>query len=242
MAQGSPGARTTVPRSTDDRARVVRQHDRARYDRTEIDRILDEAMVAHLGFCHEGQPFVIPTLHARVGDLVYVHGSSASRTLRALSRGVPACLTVTLFDGIVLSRSAFEHDVNYRSAVLLGEMREVTETARKREALQAFMDRLVPGRWAEVREPSSQELKATSILALTIETASAKVRSGGPQDSDSEDGALDVWAGHIPVSLQFGAPEPDPALHPGVAPSQAALALVRARRRAASAKADREPG
>jgi nitroimidazol reductase NimA-like FMN-containing flavoprotein (pyridoxamine 5'-phosphate oxidase superfamily) len=228
----------SAPRRTEERSRVVRQHDRARYDRAEIDGILDEAMVAHLGFSHEGQPFVIPTLHARVGDLVYVHGSSASRTLRALGRGVAACLTVTLFDGIVLSRSAFEHDVNYRSVVLLGEMHEVTEAGRKREALRAFMDRLVPGRWAEVREPSDQELKATSILALNVEAASAKVRHGGPEDGDSEDGALDVWAGHIPISLQFGAPEADPALRRGIAPSQAALALVQARQRPSSAEAE----
>jgi uncharacterized protein len=228
---GRPGIHAAPDRRmTQDRTRVVRQRDRARYGRAEIDAILDEGLIAHLGFSHEGQPFVIPTLHARVGDLVYVHGSSASRTLRALGSGVAACLTVTLFDGIVLSRSAFEHDVNYRSVVLLGEMHAVTDAGDKREALHAFMERLVPGRWAEAREPSSQELKATSILALTVEAASAKVRYGGPDDSDSEDGALDVWAGHIPVSLQFGAPEPDPALRPGITPSPAAQALVEARR------------
>jgi nitroimidazol reductase NimA-like FMN-containing flavoprotein (pyridoxamine 5'-phosphate oxidase superfamily) len=227
---------------TPDRSRVVRQHDRARYDRAEIDAILDEAMVAHVGFAHEGQPFVIPTLHARVGDVVYVHGSSASRTMRALDRGVAACLTVTLFDGIVLSRSAFEHDVNYRSVVLLGQMQAVTGIECKREALRAFMDRLVPGRWDEVRQPSEQELKATSILALTIEAASAKVRYGGPEDGDSEDGALDVWAGRIPVSLRYGAPDPDPALRPGIATSPAALALVAARHSSSSAVSVDEPG
>lgn len=226
-----------------DPSRVTRLHDRAVYDRAGIDAILDEGMVAHLGFSHEGQPFVIPTLHARVGDLVYVHGSSASRTLRALAGGVPACLTVTLFDGLILARSAFEHDVNYRSAVLLGELSAVTDSEAKWEALRAFMDRLVPGRWGEVREPSEQEMKATSILALRIDAASAKVSYGGPDDADSPDGALEVWAGRIPVRLHFGAPEPDPALRAGIAPSAAALALVQAREAPASANGSaNEPG
>ncbi|WCB94849.1 hypothetical protein DSM104299_03589 [Baekduia alba] len=212
------------------RVRLVREHKRARYDRGTIDSILDAGLVAHLGFVDRGQPFAIPTLHARVGDLVYVHGSSASRALRAVDGGLPACLTVTHLDGIVLSRSAFEHDINYRSAILLGEMSAVGEEAEKRLALEAFMERLIPGRWAEVRQPSRKELKATSIVVMPIDEASAKVRSGGPDDGDGEDGELDVWAGQIPISTELGEPLPDPALRDGIAVSAAALALVRARR------------
>ncbi len=214
------------------RVRLVRQHERAEYGRATIDAILDEGLVAHLGFVHDGQPFVVPTLHARVGDDVYVHGSAASRMLRTLDAGVPACLTVTLFDGIVLSRSVFEHDVNYRSAVLLGTLTAVGGEREKRAALEAFTERLVPGRWAEARPPSPQELKATQVLRLPIDEASAKVRGGGPDDADGEDGLLDVWAGHIPVTAHYGEPVPDPALRPGIEVSPAARAFVRGRRAA----------
>ncbi len=212
------------------RVRVIRERQRARYDRGVIDAILDEGLIAHLGFVHDSQPFVIPTLHARVGDRVYIHGSSASRTLRALRGGLPACLTVTLFDGIVLARSVFEHSVNYRSVVVLGEMTAVEDPGEKVGALEAFTERLVPGRWAEVRGPSRKELKATSILRLPIDEASAKVRTGGPEDADTEDGALDVWAGYVPVTPHVGEPVPDPALRPGIPVSPATLAFVRARR------------
>ncbi len=212
------------------RVRVVRERQRARYDRAVIDAILDEGLIAHLGFVHDGQPFVIPTLHARVGDRIYIHGSSASRTLRALGGGVAACLTVTLFDGLVLARSVFEHSVNYRSVVVLGEMTPVDGAEEKLAALEAFTDRLVPGRWAEVRSPSRTELKATSILRLPIAEASAKVRTGGPGDGDTEDAALDVWAGHVPVTPHVGEPIPDPALRPGIPVSPATLAFVEARR------------
>lgn len=211
------------------RVRVIRQHDRARYDRAVIDPILDEALVGHLGFVSDGQPYVIPTLHARVEDHLYVHGSAASRMLRALAGGVPACLTVTLIDGLVLSRSVFEHDVNYRSAVVLGRMEAVSDPEQKLRALHAFMERLMPGRWQEARPPSGQELKATKILRMHIEEASAKVRSGPPDDGDGEDGQLEVWAGHVPARVQWDAPQPAPDLRPGIAVSAAALALVRAR-------------
>src|SRR5947209_13837357 len=167
------------------RVRLIREHHRGTYDRATIEAILDEAKVAHLGFVGDGQPYVIPTLHARVGDVVYVHGSSASRTLRELSAGVPACLTVTLLDGIVLARSVFEHSINYRSVVIIGKLVAVPGGEEKLTALEAFTERLVPGRWAEVRRPSTQELKATSILRMTIDEASAKVRSGPPGDGDS---------------------------------------------------------
>jgi uncharacterized protein len=151
---------------------------------------------------------VIPTLHARIGDEVLIHGSAASRMLRALATGVDLCLTATLIDGLVLARSAFHHSVNYRSVVLYGTARIVTEPDEKEAALEAFTERLLPGRWGEVRWPTPKELKATSVLALPIEEGSAKVRSGPPID-DEPDYALDVWAGVVPLSLTRGEPVPD---------------------------------
>ncbi|MDP4506957.1 pyridoxamine 5'-phosphate oxidase family protein [Nonomuraea turcica] len=219
------------------RVQAIREHGRAAYDRESIDAILDAGMVAHLGFVHDAQPFVIPTLHARVGDVVYVHGSSASRALRQVGGGMPACLTVTLLDGIVLSRSVFEHDVNYRSVVLLGQAEAVTDPREKLDALEAFMHQLIPGRWPEARHPSQKELNATAILRLPINEASAKANAGGPVDADTEDGLLDVWAGHIPVHLHYGDPIPDPALRDGIPHSQAALEFVRKRRGEAEGKA-----
>jgi uncharacterized protein len=189
---------------------------RGLYDRPSIDAILDEALVAHLAFTGEdGQPYAIPTLHARVGDEVWVHGSSASRTLRTLGRGTRACLTVTLVDGLVLARSIFNHSVNYRSVIVLGEARPVTDPDAKRTALAAFAERVAPGRWADARPPTASELKATSILALPLDEASAKVRTGPPVDGD-DDLALDVWAGVVPMRLVRDEPVPDPDLRPGI--------------------------
>ncbi|HKY25359.1 MAG TPA: pyridoxamine 5'-phosphate oxidase family protein [Gaiella sp.] len=199
-----------------DRTRVRRLPERGVYDRPEIDRVLDAALVAHLGFVDEGQPFVIPTLHARVADHVYVHGSAASRTLRRLAGGIPACLTVTLLDGIVLARSVFEHSMNYRSVVVLGTATAVTDEDEKRGALEAFTEKLLPGRWAQARQPARKELKATSVLRLPLDEASAKIRDGGPDDGDSPDAALDVWAGHLPLVVTALDPVPDPALRPGI--------------------------
>jgi nitroimidazol reductase NimA-like FMN-containing flavoprotein (pyridoxamine 5'-phosphate oxidase superfamily) len=196
--------------------RVRRLHDKAAYDRERIHAILDEALVAHLGFVHDGTPFVIPTLHARIGDAVYVHGSSASRTLRALAGAVPVCLTVTLLDGLVLARSVFEMSVNYRSVVVLGEARAVTDRDEKLRALEAFTEQVVPGRWAAVRGPTPQELKATSILVLPLDEASAKVSEGGPDDGESADAALPVWAGHLPLHVVPGEPVACPHLPPGI--------------------------
>jgi hypothetical protein len=198
------------------RTRVRRIHERARYDREAIDAVLDAGLVAHLGFVSGGQPFVIPTLHARVDDDVYVHGSSASRTLRALAGGIPACLTVTLLDGIVLARSVFEHSMNYRSVVVLGTAQPVEDAAEKLAALEAFTEKLLPGRWAEARPPTRQELRATSILRLPLDEASAKIRDGGPEDGDTPDAMLDVWAGHVPLVVRALDPVPDPALRPGI--------------------------
>jgi nitroimidazol reductase NimA-like FMN-containing flavoprotein (pyridoxamine 5'-phosphate oxidase superfamily) len=205
-----------APRPASPRTRVRRLPERARYDRQAIDAVLDAGLVAHLGFVADGQPFVIPTLHARVGDEVFVHGSAASRTLRALAEGFPACLTVTLLDGIVLARSVFEHSMNYRSVVVLGRATPVLEQEGRLAALEAFTEKLLPGRWAEARRPTAKELKATSVLRLPLDEASAKIRDGGPEDGDTPDAELDVWAGHLPLVVTPLEPVPDPGLRPGV--------------------------
>jgi nitroimidazol reductase NimA-like FMN-containing flavoprotein (pyridoxamine 5'-phosphate oxidase superfamily) len=199
-----------------ERARVRRAPARADYDRAMIDAILDEALVAHLGFAVDGQPYVIPTLHARIGDAVYVHGSAASRMVTMLGAGLPACLTVTLLDGLVLARSAFHHSMNYRSVVVLGHARFVEGPDERAAALEAFTERLIPGRWSEVRPPTRQELKGTRVLALGLDEASAKLRAGGPVD-DAEDYERDTWAGVVPLRLTAGAPEPDERLRDGIA-------------------------
>jgi nitroimidazol reductase NimA-like FMN-containing flavoprotein (pyridoxamine 5'-phosphate oxidase superfamily) len=213
VSSPAPTRRTAAP---SERVRVRRLHEKASYDRDAVKAILDEALVAHLGFAHEGQPFVIPTLHARLGEEVFVHGSSASRTLRALGDTLPVCLTVTLLDGIVFARSVFEMSANYRSVVVLGQARAVTEPDEKLAALKAFSDQVLPGRWAEARKPTRQELKATSVLALPLDEASAKISAGGPDDGESEDAELPVWAGHVPLGLVAGEPIPCPHLRPGI--------------------------
>jgi nitroimidazol reductase NimA-like FMN-containing flavoprotein (pyridoxamine 5'-phosphate oxidase superfamily) len=200
-----------------DRVRVRRRRERGRYEREVVDAILDEALIAHLGIAGtDGQPLVIPTLHARCGDVVYCHGSAASRTLRALAAGAPACLTVTLLDALVLARSAMHHSANYRSVMLLGQATVVTGRDEKLAALEAIVEHIVPGRWADVRWPTENELKATSILALPIEEASAKIRSGPPLD-DEEDYSMDVWAGVIPLASGPMPPEADPRLPAAIA-------------------------
>jgi nitroimidazol reductase NimA-like FMN-containing flavoprotein (pyridoxamine 5'-phosphate oxidase superfamily) len=187
------------------RTRVKREPKRGRYDRPTIDAILDEALIAHVGFLHDGHPFVIPTLHARVGDTVYFHGSAASRMLRELDAGVPVCLTATIFDGLVLAKSVFNHSVNYRSVVLLGTATRVPDDG-KEAALHALTEQLAPGRWDEVRTPTPLELKATWIMALPIGEASAKVRTGGPEE-EPEDEGLPFWHGVVPVQLSAGPSE-----------------------------------
>ena len=188
----------------------------ARYDRETVAAILDAALVCHLGFAHEGQPYVIPTLHARVGDHVYVHGSAASRTLRAMRGGIDACLTVTLVDGIVLARSVFEHSLNYRSVVVLGRAVAVEGVDDKLDALEAFSEKLLPGRWVDARQPTPKEIRATSVLRLPLDEASAKVRTGPPDDAGTPDAELDVWAGVIPLVVQALPPVADPTLRPGI--------------------------
>jgi nitroimidazol reductase NimA-like FMN-containing flavoprotein (pyridoxamine 5'-phosphate oxidase superfamily) len=200
-----------------DRVRVRRGPHKGRYDRASIDAVLDGGLVAHLAFVDGDQPCCIPMLYARVGERIFVHGSSASRAMRTLAAGAPACLTVTTVRGLVLARSAFEHSANYESVVVFGRFETVEDPAERLAAFEAFTEKLLPGRWNEVRPPNRKELKATIILALTIDQASAKVRTGPPDDDDSEDAALHTWAGVVPIVTTFGRPEPSPGLRPGIA-------------------------
>src|ERR1700732_1025988 len=176
------------------RTQVQRLPDRGKYDSATIYPILDEAFLCHVGFVVDGQPFVIPTGFARIGDTLYIHGSAASRMLRTLAGGVQVCVTVTLLDGLVLARSAFHHSMNYRSVVILGRAVPVEEREGKMKALELFTEHVVRGRWSDVRPPTDSELKATTVLALPLSEASAKIRTGPPKD-DEEDYQLPIWAG-----------------------------------------------
>jgi nitroimidazol reductase NimA-like FMN-containing flavoprotein (pyridoxamine 5'-phosphate oxidase superfamily) len=197
-----------------DRTQVKRLPKRGKYDQVTVHRILDEAFVCHVGFAADGQPFVIPTNFGRIGDTLYLHGSAASRMLRTLSEGIPVCVTVTLVDGLVLARSAFHHSVNYRSVVILGTAKLVEDPTEKMEALRLFTEHIMKGRWDEIRWPTEQELKATTVLALPLEEVSAKVRVGGPVD-DEEDYTMPVWAGVLPIQPVPQAPVPDTRLKAG---------------------------
>ena len=200
-----------------ERTRVRRLPARACYEQGTIDAILDEALVCHVGFAADGQPYVIPTTYARVGRQLYIHGSAASRMLRTLASGVPVCVTVTLLDGLVLARSAFHHSMNYRSVVIVGTAVEVSDVDERRAALEAIVEHVLAGRWREVRPPSARELRATSVLRLGLDEVSAKIRSGPPLD-DADDLGQPCWAGVIPLSLVAASPVPDPQLRPGVKP------------------------
>jgi hypothetical protein len=192
-----------TPRTT-----LKRLPTRGVFDRAEVHSILDEGLICHVGFAVDGQPFVIPTSYARIGDRLYVHGSAASRMLRSLAKGAEVCVTVTLLDGLVLARSAFHHSMNYRSVVVLGRATLVEDAAEKGEALEAIVEHIVPGRGAVVRGPSKLELQATSVLRLDLVEVSAKVRKGPPID-DEEDLGWDCWAGVLPLRVSPGAPVPD---------------------------------
>lgn len=192
-----------------ERTQVKRLPKRGRYDSETVYQILDTGFVCHVGFSVDGQPYVIPTNYGRTGDMLYLHGSAASRMLKTLSQGVPVCVTVTHVDGLVLARSAFHHSVNYRSVVILGTARLVDDPAEKMEALRIFTEHVMKGRWDEARRPTEQELKATAVLALPLEEVSAKVRTGGPVD-DEADYTLPVWAGVVPLDIVARTPEPDP--------------------------------
>ncbi len=195
------------------RTKVKRLPARGAYDRETINGILDDGMICHVGFAVDGQPYVIPTGYARIDDHVYIHGSSASRMLRSLAGGVDVCLTVTLLDGLVLARSAFHHSMNYRSVVVLGKAELVDDVDEKNMALEAFTEHIIPGRWPEIRWPNELELKATSVLKLAIDEASAKIRTGDPKD-DEEDYEMEVWAGVLPLRTVAGEPIPDSRAKP----------------------------
>ena len=185
---------------------TVRRHpERGAYDRATIAAILDEALICHLGFVIEGQPYVIPTIHARDGDILYIHGSPGSRMLRNVKEGVDVCVTATLLDGLVLARSVYNHSMNYRSAVVLGRAHEVTDREEKLRAMERIVEHVVPGRWADARQPNEGELDGTTILTISMDESSAKVRSGPPKDFD-EDLALPIWAGVIPLELVASPP------------------------------------
>ncbi|MFE3460677.1 pyridoxamine 5'-phosphate oxidase family protein [Nocardiopsis aegyptia] len=198
--------------STTERTRLGRAKHKARTDRQELYDLLDTGMVCHLGVVVRGAPMVVPTCYGRVGDTLYVHGSTGARSLRAPGE---VCVTVTHLDGIVLARSVFHHSVNHRSAMIYGTPREVTDEAEHLAALRAVTEQLAPGQWDAVRPPTAKELSGTRVLALSLEEASVKVRTGPPAD-DEEDYALPTWAGVLPVRQVFGAPEPDPALAEGI--------------------------
>jgi uncharacterized protein len=200
-----------------ERSSVKRLSNRGVYDRTTIDEILDEGLICHVGFSANGQTFVLPTIHVRIGDRVFLHGSPASRLLQALANGAEACLTVTLVDGLVLARSAFHHSMNFRSVVLFGTATVVEDEAEKLAVLEALTEHLIPGRWADVRRPTPQELRQTRVLSIPIHEASAKVRTGPPLD-DEPDYELPIWAGVIPLRLSAADAVADPKLKPGIEP------------------------
>jgi uncharacterized protein len=197
------------------RTELRRLPDRGAHDRETIYQILDAGFLAHVGFCVEGQPFVIPTLYGRDGEKLYLHGSAASRMLGQLATGIPACVTVTLVDGLVLARSAFDHSMNYRSAVAFGTAQKIADPAQKMKSLRVISEHLIAGRWEDVRQPSEKELKATTVLEFSIEEASSKVRSGPPLD-DEDDYRLPVWAGVLPLEIKSRVPIPDDRLIDGV--------------------------
>jgi uncharacterized protein len=197
------------------RTELRRIPDRGSHDRETINPILDAGFLAHVGFCIDGQPFVIPTLYGREGEKLYLHGSAASRMLRELETGVPACVTVTLVDGLVLARSAFDHSMNYRSVIAFGSARKIADPTQKLKALRFISEHLIAGRWADVRAPSETELKATTVLEFSVEEVSLKVRSGPPMDAANDYG-LPVWAGVIPLEIRSRPAIPDDKLVEGV--------------------------
>jgi nitroimidazol reductase NimA-like FMN-containing flavoprotein (pyridoxamine 5'-phosphate oxidase superfamily) len=196
------------------RTRLVREAERAVYDRDAAYQILDEGFLCHVGFVVDGQPFVIPTSYGRKDATLYIHGSAASRMLRQMKDGVPVCVTVTLLDGLVLARSIFNHSMNYRSVVVLGKATLVDDPEEKLEALRLLSEHIIPGRWADSRQPNERELKATSVLRLPIEEFSDKVRKGPPVD-DEDDYSFSTWAGVVPLEMKAGAPIDDDRLRPG---------------------------
>jgi len=199
-----------------ERTKLRRLPVRGSHEMSVINEILDEGFLAHVGFMVNGQPFVIPTLYGRSDEQLFIHGSSVSRMLRELQTGAPACVTVTLVDGLVLARSAFHHSMNYRSVVAFGTAHLISDETRKTFALRCISDHLIRGRWDDVREPNPQEMKATGVIEFAIEEASAKIRTGGPVD-DEEDYSLPMWAGVLPLRLRPEDPIADTRLNEGTA-------------------------
>lgn len=216
-------ARTDRP---PDRIRVRRNPKKGRYERTTVEDILDRGLIAHIAFVDRGEPICIPTLYARIEGKLYIHGSRASRMTRLLGAGQQVCLTVTLMQGLVVARSAFEHSANYESVVAFGRFEPIKDPDGRLAALAAFTNKLLPGRFDEVRPPNAKELKATTILAMPISQASAKVRYGPPDDDDSDDANLDVWAGEIPIVTSFGDPVASPGLQNSIPVSASINALL----------------
>ena len=212
-----------TPRTT-----LKRLPQRGHYDREQINQILDEGFICHVGFVVDGQPFVIPTGYARVRDSLIIHGSQASRMLRTLEQGIEVCVTVTLIDGLVLARSAFNHSMNYRSVVVLGRAKTVNDPEEKRATLRALSEHMIPGRWDDVRQPYERELQQTTVLSVPLNEASAKVRTGPPLD-DEEDYSLTVWAGVIPLSLIAAEPVDDPRMGTKTQVPQYAVEYARSR-------------
>jgi hypothetical protein len=199
-----------------DRTQVRRRSTRGVYDKAQVHAILDQGFLCHIGFVIDGQPYVIPTAYARSEDEVYIHGAPASRVMGVAHRELDMCLTVTLMDALVVARSAFHTSINYRSVVVLGKARQLTDLEEKRKALRLFTNHLIPGRWEQAKQPTEQELKATGVLALPLDEVSAKIRTGPPID-DEEDYALPIWGGVVPVIQTFGEPVPDDRVLAGAA-------------------------
>ena len=189
---------------------------KGRYDQASIDGVLSRGLLAHVAFFDGRDPCCIPMLYAHFGERLYIHGSTASRAMRALGKGAAACVTVTIVHGLVLARSAFEHSANYEAVMAFGTFERVDDEAERLTAFEAFTEKLLPGRWDEVRGPNAKELKATTILAMPIEEASAKVRTGPPDDDDSPDAELETWAGVVPIVTSFGTPVPSPGMRPDI--------------------------
>jgi uncharacterized protein len=200
-----------------ERTKIRRIPKRGSYEREQIYQILDEGFVCHIGFTVDEQPYVIPTAYARDGDNLIVHGSAASQMMRAMAWETDVCVTVTLIDGLVLARSAFHHSINYRSVVIFGKAKLISDEGQKMEALRLFTEHLIPNRWAEIRPPNALELKATTVLSLPLDESSAKIRTGDPKD-DEEDYEMKVWAGVIPLKATTGKPIDDSRLKDGVSP------------------------
>jgi nitroimidazol reductase NimA-like FMN-containing flavoprotein (pyridoxamine 5'-phosphate oxidase superfamily) len=209
-----------------ERTRVRRMPDRGAYDRDVINAILDEAFICYVGFVADGSPVVIPTGFGRVGDKLFIHGSAASGMLRSLKQGIDVCVTVSIVDGLVLARSAFHHSMNYRSVVVFGKATLVDDVEEKTRALYAISDHIIRGRWDEARKPTAQELKGTTVISVPLEEASAKIRTGPPKD-DEPDYALPIWAGVLPISMNYGQPIPDPKLSAGIEVSESVLKAKR---------------